>query len=51
VTLEDELAALDRAALLIDGEPKEYMVPLAPSEAKVAERMGSRLECVEFATS
>jgi hypothetical protein len=40
VTLEDELAALNRAALLIDGEPREKVVPLMPPGAKMAERMG-----------
>ncbi len=40
VTLEDELAALNRAALLIDGEPRENVVPLVPSGPKMAEPMG-----------
>jgi hypothetical protein len=40
VTLEDELAALNRAALLIDGEPRENVVPMVPAGAEMAERMG-----------
>jgi integrase len=40
VTLEDQLAALNRAALLIDGEALENVVPLAAPEAIMAVRMG-----------
>jgi len=40
VSLEDQLAALDRAALLIDGEPRENVVALAAAGAKMAVKMG-----------
>lgn len=39
VSLEDQLAALNRAALLIDGEPKENVVPFAPAGAEMARKM------------
>ena len=40
VSLEDQLVALNRAALLIDGEPKENVVPFAAAGAEMAVRMG-----------
>lgn len=40
VTLEDQLAAVNRAALLIDGEPRENVVPSVAFGAKMAERIG-----------
>jgi hypothetical protein len=39
VSLEDQLVALNRAALLIDGDPKENVVPLAAPDSEMARKM------------